>query len=188
MNFRVEIRIAGYVAASLILERDPAQWHALVMLDSDVQETDFVPTHTRSHLFVRFDDIEEPRERKHLPSKSLLRDALQFAHGKDKLLVSCRAGRGRSAAVAYTIACQQLGVDEAVKLLDPTRHRPNQLVVRLGSELLEDSTPLAEFERWRRDNANVRRSDFYDDMEREFDSLEAQGATNKICVATKRRL
>ncbi|WP_439622698.1 hypothetical protein [Gemmata sp.] len=183
----MEIRIAGYVAASLTLEREPARWHALVMLDSDVRETDFVPAHTRSHLFLRFVDIEEPRESKHLPSKSLLRDALQFAHGKDKLLVSCRAGRGRSVAVGYTIACQQLGVAEAVKFLDPTRHRPNQLVVRLGSELLEDSTALTEFERWRRDNANVRLSDFYDAMEREFDALEAQGATNKICVPRSHR-
>jgi predicted protein tyrosine phosphatase len=183
----VDIRIAGYVAPSLLLEREPRRWHALVMLDSDQQETDFVAERALSHLFLRFDDIEEPRDHKHLPSKPLLRDALQFARGKDKLLVSCRAGRGRSVAVAYTIACQQLGVAEAVRLLDPTRHRPNRLVVRLGSELLEDASGLAEFERWRRDNANVRLSDFYDDMEREFDALEALGATNKICVPHMQR-
>ena len=91
----MEIQIGGYVAASLVLEREPKQWHALVLLDSDKEATDFVRDHTRSHLYLRFDDIEEPRENKHLPTKVQIAQALDFAKGKDKLLVSCRAGRGR---------------------------------------------------------------------------------------------
>ena len=38
----MEIRIGGYLEASFLLEREPKQWHALVMLDSGKEPTDFV--------------------------------------------------------------------------------------------------------------------------------------------------
>ncbi|MCE9568047.1 MAG: hypothetical protein K8U57_39095 [Planctomycetes bacterium] len=177
----MEIRIASYVAASLLLEREPNEWHALAMLDSDKQPTGFVQANTRSHLFLWFDDIEELRPNKQLPTRTLIEEGLNFAKGKDKLLVSCRAGRGRSVAMAYLIACQELGVSEALKLLDPTRQRPNRVVVSLGDSLLDVPGVLRQFEEWQRLHSAVRLSDYYEEMEKEYDALEAQGATNKIC-------
>lgn len=175
-----EIVIGGYVAASHRLEREPKQWHVLVLLDSDKQATDFVKKHALSHLVLRFDDIEEPRPKMLAPMRSQIAQALDFARGKDKLLVSCRAGRGRSVALAYVICCQARGVDEALKLLDPTRHRPNRLVVSLGDTLLPPIGALDWFDDWCRRSAHIRLSDYYDEMEKEFEALEAQGATNRI--------
>ncbi|AMV25765.1 Dual specificity phosphatase, catalytic domain [Gemmata sp. SH-PL17] len=176
-----EIRIAGYLAASLLLEREPKQWHALVLLDSGKEASDFIQEHTVSHLCLRFDDIEEPRVNKLTPTRSQIAQALEFAKGKDKLLVSCRAGRGRSVALAYIICCRTRGISEALNLLDPTRHRPNRLVVSLGDTLLDAPCALDSFDDWRRRHAHVQLSEYYDEMEKEFETLEAQGATNRIC-------
>src|SRR3954454_4806568 len=104
----MEIRIAGYLTASLLLEQEPSQWHALVLLDSTKHATDFVRDHARTHLYLRFDDVEAPRGNKQVPTRNQVAKALEFARGKDKLLVSCRAGRGRSVALAYLIACREL--------------------------------------------------------------------------------
>jgi predicted protein tyrosine phosphatase len=176
----VDIRIGGYVSASFLLEREPNQWHTLVMLDSGEEATDFVKAHARSFLYLRFDDIEEPRANKQSPTKALIDQALNFARGKDKLLVTCRAGQGRSVALAYVICCREHCVAEALKLLDPTRHRPNRLVVTIGDDLLETQEVLGQFEEWRRRHAHIRLSDYYDEMEKEFDALVSQGASNRI--------
>jgi len=177
----MEIRIGNYVAASLLLDREPDRWHALVVLDSGKQATEFVKKHARSYLYLRFDDIDQPRANKEMPSKSMIEQGLAFATGKDKLLVSCRAGQGRSVALAYLIACKEHGVQKAVGLLNPTRHRPNRLVVTIGDTLLEVPEMLDQFDEWRRRHAHIQLSDYYDEMEKEFDALEAQGATNRIC-------
>jgi len=178
----MEIRIGGYLAASYLLEREPNQWYAIVMLDSGQEATDFVQVHTRSHLYLRFDDIEEQRPNKQPPTKRMIEDALAFAGGKDKLLVCCRAGQARSVALAYVISCREHGVTEALKLLNPTRHRPNRLVVTLGDAVLGTPAILDQFDEWRRLHAHIRLADYYDEIEKEFEALEAQGAWNRICV------
>lgn len=177
----MEIRIGSYIEASFLLEREPNDWHALVILDSDKIATDFLETHTRSHRLLRFDDIEQPQSNRQPPSRDQVQQGLNFARGKDKLLVSCRAGQGRSVAMAFVIACEANGIAQAVKLLNPTRHRPNRLVVSLGESLLEISGVLDQFDNWRQRHRHVRLADYYDEMEREFEALEAQGAVNKIC-------
>jgi hypothetical protein len=99
---------------------------------------------------------------------------------KDKVLVSCRAGQGRSAALAYLIACQDRTPAEAITLLDATRHSPNRLVVKIGATALGDLTILDRFDEWRRNNSRIRLSDHYDEIEAEFDELERQGARDLI--------
>ncbi|MBY0459271.1 MAG: hypothetical protein K2V38_18230 [Gemmataceae bacterium] len=177
----MELRVAGYVAASFLLEREPGRWHTLVALDSDKQPTDFLPRHARSHLCLRFDDIEEPRPPLVPPTASQVAEAIGFAKEKGELLVSCRAGRGRSVALAYLILFHARGPAEAVAFLDPTRHRPNRRVVELGDALLDSPGALAAFDDWKAAHARVRLSDYYDEMEREFNALEAQGAANRLC-------
>lgn len=179
----MDLRICNYVTASKLLEREPQAWHALVVLDSGGQATDFVATHTVSHLFLRFDDIHESREGVRCVTAPQIVQAFQFAQGKEKLVVSCRAGQGRSAALAYLLCCRAGGVHEAIRLLDPTRHRPNQLVVALGSACLGVPDVLGQFEAWRKQNAHIKLSDYYHEMEKEMNQLEADGATNKICSA-----
>ncbi|MDY3551078.1 hypothetical protein R5W24_000152 [Gemmata sp. JC717] len=164
-----------------MLEREPKQWHTLILLDSGRQVTDFVNAQSLSSLVLRFDDVEGPSPNLLPPSGLQIAQALTYAKGKERLLVSCRAGRGRSVALAYLITYQARGVADALAVLDPTRHRPNRLVVRLGESVLEKPGALSAFDDWCARHAHIQLSDYYDEMEKEFEALEAQGATNRIC-------
>jgi predicted protein tyrosine phosphatase len=179
----MEMRILGYVAASLLLEKEPKQWHALVLLDSGQKSTPFVEAHAPSHLYLHFDDIEQPQVGKQLPTALLIEQGLEFAKGKEKLLVTCRAGQGRSVAMAYLICCQERGVVEAVRLLDPTRHRPNRRVVEIGDALLGNPDILDRFTEWQDRHRHIKLSDYYDQLEKELDALEEQGARDLISRA-----
>src|SRR4051812_4329303 len=116
----MEIRICGYLEGSWLLGQEPGRWHALVVLDSWATATRFVATRVQSHLYLRFDDIEQPQPPRQMPTSSAVEQGLQFARGKDRLVVICHAGQGRSAALAYLTGCQELGVAAALALLDPT--------------------------------------------------------------------
>lgn len=177
----MEIRVGSYAAATLLLEQEPARWHALVILDSGKSPTKFLDEHARSHQYLQFDDVEVPQSNKLSPTAAQVEKGLRFAKGKDKLLVSCRAGRGRRVAMAYLISCRERGAAEALKLLDPTRHHPNRLVVTLGEAFLESPDILDQFDDWRGRHVHIHLPDYYDEMEREIDALEAQGAVNRIC-------
>ena len=67
--------------------------------------------------------------------------------------------------------------------LDPGRHIPNSLVIQLGANRLEMPEIEAAFNRWRNDHANAVLSDYYDEVEKEIDQLEASGVVNRIVVA-----
>src|SRR5690349_1123437 len=110
----MEIRTAGYLAATALLEREPGSWHALLLLDPGLKPTDFVAERTRSNLCLWFDDVEGPRGLKRVPTRPQIEQALDCAASVDgdRLLVSCRAGRGRSVATAYLIACRLHGPNE----------------------------------------------------------------------------
>ncbi|NQT13566.1 MAG: dual specificity protein phosphatase family protein [Planctomycetes bacterium] len=179
----MDIRICGYLSASFLLEHEPLKWDALVVLDAKVIATDFVQSHTRKHLFLRFDDIERPTGNRRLVTSDQLARGLEFAKDSSRLLISCRAGQSRSAALAYLIACRDLGVDAAQKMIDPKRHVPNRLVVSLGAALLDVPDVLDAFHRWREAHRRIVLSDYYDEIEREFDDLVARGAVDRI-VAT----
>jgi predicted protein tyrosine phosphatase len=176
----MEIRILGYLPASWLLEQEPQQWHALVVLDSGKRPTEFVAAQARSHLYLHFDDIDQPFGSKQVPTQAAVERGLEFARGKDRLLVSCRAGRGRSVALGYLMACQNLGVDEAIKLLDPTRHHPNRLVIQLGDALLGNPHILDRFDDWRHRHSHINQADYYEQLEIELDTLEAKGARDRI--------
>lgn len=180
----MEIRIKSYLAASFLLECEPNQWNVLVILDSGWTLTNFLSSHSRSFLALRFDDIDLPRSDKLLPSKTEIQQGLDFSMGKEKLIVCCRAGQSRSAALAYLIACRERGASNALHLLDATRHSPNRLVVTLGESLSNTNDALDKFHDWKTQNSQVRLSDYSTELESAIDQLESQGAINKICKAT----
>jgi predicted protein tyrosine phosphatase len=179
----MEIRICGYLPASWLLEQEPKQWHALVILDSVIRPTNFVESHALSHLYLHFDDIETPQAGKQVPTSRLIEQGLEFGRAKDRLLVSCRAGQSRSTAMAYLICCQEQGPLQALQLLNPTRHRPNRRVIEIGDALLGDPEILNRFDNWRTEHSAIKLSDYYDDLEKEIDALMDQGAQNRITTS-----
>lgn len=176
----MKIVIRNYLAASFLLEQEPHVWDAIVILDSGLMQTDFVATNARRHLYLRFDDVVAATTGKRPATISDIRKAMDFATNSENLLVSCRAGQSRSVATAFLIAFQQMGSNAALSLLNPKRHSPNSLIVRLGEQLVDDPMMLSMFNNWRHSNQGIRLSDYVDDIEHEFDELELQGAKNRI--------
>jgi predicted protein tyrosine phosphatase len=178
-----EIVIRNYLSGSFLLESEPKVWDAIIILDSGTSHTDFVAQHTHRHLYLRFDDVDSKDHGKLTPTTDDIRTALDFAATSQKLMVCCRAGQSRSAAIAFLICHQQLGSDAARRLLNAERHIPNLLAIELGAQLIDDPLVLQTFTQWQAENRHVKLSDHLDDIEREYDQLEGQGARNRIVLS-----
>ncbi len=176
----MKIVIRNYLAGSFLLEQEPNVWDAIVILDSGLSHTPFVAEHARKHIYLRFDDVEADVRGKRVPTLDDIRTATEFARHSENLVVCCRAGQSRSAAIAFVIGCQQLGAESACGLLNPKRHVPNSRIVELGASLIDDPFVLQAFAKWQTANGDVKLSSCLNDIEREFDELERQGARNRI--------
>jgi predicted protein tyrosine phosphatase len=176
----MNIVIRNYLSGSFLLEREPNVWDAIVILDSGLSHTDFVAQFARQHLYLRLDDVNSDVYGKRTPMIGDIRLALDFAPNSQNLMVCCRAGQSRSAAMAFLICHHRLGADAARRLLNAERHVPNSLVIDLGAQLIDDPSVIQTFRAWRADHKQVRLSDYLDDIEHEFDELECQGARNRI--------
>src|SRR5205085_11835628 len=127
--------------------------------DSGMTPDDFLRTHTLGSACLNFDDVDRPTPGKNSPTIRVVEQGLAFAPGKEKLLVSCRAGQSRSPAIAYLIACQQFGVQDAIKMLNPMRHKPNAWVIELGSAVLGNMEVRERFLEWCSANGHIKLSD-----------------------------
>ena len=176
----MNIVIRSYLAGSFLLESEPKTWDAIVILDSRISPTDFVDHHARRHVYLRFDDVVTETRDKQAPTPDDLQIALEFSASSDNLMVCCRAGQSRSAATAFLINYHRFGKDAAHNLLDPKRHVPNSLVIDCGARFLNDPHVLTAFDDWRSEHQGIDFFDYVDDIEREIDELERQGACNRI--------
>ena len=179
----MEISIRNYVAGSYLLESDDHPWDAIVILDSTLRESEFVENNTRNSLFLRFDDVTTETQGKRSPTVDDVRLALQFATDSHRLMVCCRAGQSRSAAMAFVIAYQKMGAETAIGLLNPRRHSPNQLIIDLASAVIDDPAFSTVFHDWLTANSNIRLIDYVDEIERELNAIESNGARNRIAQA-----
>jgi predicted protein tyrosine phosphatase len=176
----MDIVIHNYLSGSFLLEQRPNFWDVIVILDSGLEHTEFVAEHARSHFYLQFDDVGSPTRGKRSPTADDLQSALEFSKKSDNLVVCCRAGQSRSAATAFAICFQRLGPDAAYRMLNPTRHVPNELIINIAAQLIGEPLLLATFEKWRKDHQHIKLWDFVDEIERELERLESQGARNRI--------
>lgn len=184
MKFVMEIKICNYLSCSFLLENHSKAWSTIVILDSDFQETDFLETHSKSSLILKFDDVTTPKFGKRPACIEDLNLALDFSLEVDNLAICCRAGQSRSSALALVMKYSRIG-SLAFSILNPFRHSPNSLVVRLGAEILDDASLLAAYDNWQEKYKGIRLVDFVDDIAGELDALEALGARNKITKKVK---
>ena len=176
----MEIAIRSYLAGSYLLESSPRTWDAIVILDSQLREPEFVNEYSRKHLFLQFDDITTSAIGKRPPTGDQIESALRFASDSDRLMVCCRAGQSRSAAIAYSIAFNKLGADAAIELLNPKRHSPNALIIDLAANIIDDPMFATTFHGWQTANSHIKLTDHLDEIETEMDVLESNGARNRI--------
>lgn len=174
----MNIEIHNYLSASFKMESEPNQWDSIVILDSNLKQTDFVANYSTRYLYLRFDDVLENSDRKRAATHNDIEQAFAFAEESENLLVCCRAGQSRSAAIAFLIAHRQTGPDSAINILNAKRHIPNSLIIDIGTSFVIKA--MQTFQIWQDSNKLVRLADFYDEIELELDALEANGATNRI--------
>lgn len=148
-----KICIAGHgsstnATALKVLQSFPKEFDALIINGPGDTLPSYVPELANEHLNLQFHDIVAPRENMTLPQKHHIEKALAWAKGREKLMVACHAGISRSSATAFVIACQEWGIDDAVKIFDPNIHMPNARIVWLGSQILENSRVWDVFSAW----------------------------------------
>lgn len=174
------IRIENYLSGSYRLTSEPKQWDALVVLDSGLSESRFVTQHARRSLQVRFDDVLKAKRNKIEPNVQLVECAIKFGLSAEKLLICCRAGQSRSAALAFAIAFENGDQTAAFDLLNPRRHSPNPRVIEIANELVRRPGLLNAFDQWIAAKGDKRLTDYLDEIETEYDRLLALGAKDRI--------
>jgi hypothetical protein len=115
-------------------------------------ETREVVDKSKNKLVLLFTDAEEEEEgfMVVLPTRAQIEQAINFAKGKENLVVSCSAGISRSAATALVIAVQRNGLDKGFSILDPELHWPNLLVVRHGADIIGQPDLVRQATAWKK--------------------------------------
>jgi predicted protein tyrosine phosphatase len=133
-----EIHISGHAVATAqqFLANRPGEFHCLVITDSDYAFPEEIRLWCDHVLHLAFDDASFPSSFHKLADLATVQKGIAWAKGRDKLLIACHAGISRSAAFAFLIACTDRLPEQALGVLDPAKHRPNDLVVMLGSKAL----------------------------------------------------
>jgi len=139
--------------AQQFLADRPGEFHCLVITDADYPFPKGIRGLCGDVLHLAFDDACFPSSLHRLPDLATVQKGIAWAEGRDKLLIACHAGVSRSAAFAFLIACKDRPTEQALRILDPAKHRPNDLVVMLGSKALGDRRIWDTFLEWCRKHA-----------------------------------
>jgi hypothetical protein len=131
-----------------LLSSDPGRYDLLLITNPGVGPPEGVPPLARRVLHLQFEDFVSPRPGARLPAAEDVRLALEWSARGGDLVVSCHAGVSRSSALAYVVRCRDWSPWEAIRVLTPGWHRPNDLVVRLGAELLRDRAVYDTYAAW----------------------------------------
>jgi len=102
-------------------------------------------------IVLKMSDVWLPEHERmgyQLPREEQIKELLNWSKGKHDFVVHCTAGVSRSSAIAYVLACCFMPPSEAISVLDPYKHDPNDLIVQLGAKLLGNPEVLAELKRF----------------------------------------
>ena len=128
----------------------PGKWAVISIRDAGATDApvDAVRDLAVDVLVLIFDDVWNMKHEQMgftLATEGQIRQALEFAKGKDAVLVHCHAGVSRSSAVAFIVACQEMDPSEAIKLIDFNLHFPNEHIVKIGASILGDDRVFEAF-------------------------------------------
>jgi len=115
--------------------------------------TETILEQVRAGLMLQFDDISGPIDDMIEPRREHVARALAWAADKSNLIVACQAGISRSSGMAVVLRAARMPVPEALQILDPAVHHPNQLVVQHGEDILGITglaDAVSEWKRYRR--------------------------------------
>jgi len=134
--------------AQRFLADRPGEFHVLVITDFGYPFPEEIRGLCGDVLHLAFDDACFPSGLHQLADLASVQKGIAWAEGREKLLIACHAGISRSAAFAFLIACTDRPPDQALSILDPWKHRPNDLVVLLGAMALGNPRIWETFLEW----------------------------------------
>jgi predicted protein tyrosine phosphatase len=153
----MNIIITGHQRAAIRLREQPGQYDFLFITSPRMPfewlGSEQVLEHARSSLMLQFDDIDSPMSDLTEPQRHHVESALSWAPDKSNLLIACQAGISRSSATAVVVRASRMSVPEALEILDPGVHHPNQLIIQLGEAILDKpglADAVSEWKRFRR--------------------------------------
>lgn len=136
----MDITICGHKRAVELLREAPNELDIIFISSPDnpyaVTNSHKIPALAREICEILFYDVSHSIAHMDPPEQHHVEKALEFAKGRDKLIVACQAGISRSSATAYLIKAAEVGPEEALKILNPHVHHPNGAVIRHGAKIL----------------------------------------------------
>lgn len=149
----MEVTICGHRRAVEILEASPNQLDIIFISSPDgrfsVTNSFRIPELARECCEILYHDVTQSIAHMDPPKRYHVQKALDFAKGRDKLIVACQAGISRSSATAYVVQAATVGLVEALKVLDPKIHSPNLAVVKHGADILNEPDMMDIISQWK---------------------------------------
>ena len=154
MEQKFNIAIYSLESISEVIRKRKTDWDIVSIRSSGCAGAygvfDIYHKNFNSIICEEFDDIESPDDELKVVTRAKITRILKWAKGKDNIVVHCTAGISRSSAVAYLIACSRMHPSKAIKILDPTLHSPNTLVIFHGIKILKDMAVFEHYKKWLR--------------------------------------
>ena len=145
--------IAGHATnenspAFKLLKANPGHWNVVFINNPTEPLPVWVKKLAKEVLHLQFDDTIFENKRLKMPDIDDVLDALEWTKEREDVLFACHAGVSRSAAMAYVCACQDFYPEDAIQIIKPGVHSPNQKIIQLGVEALKDKKVLEVFKEW----------------------------------------
>lgn len=149
----MEVTILGHRKAVELMEEFPNQLDIIFISSPDgrfsVMNSFRIPELAKEICEILYHDVEFSIAHMDPPKIYHVQKALDFAKGRDKLIVACQAGISRSSATAYVVKTAEVGPVEALKVLNPKVHQPNMAVVRHGADILNEPDMVHLVQEWK---------------------------------------
>lgn len=135
----------------ILIGRDKGTDKFITKYATDILHLDFDDILINGKLTATLERLKELEDKSRiiLPKKEHIELVLEWTANKNRFIVCCHAGISRSAALAYIIMCNYVSPIEAVKLWDKERHYPNDLIIRLGSQVLNNHEIWTVYQDWK---------------------------------------
>jgi predicted protein tyrosine phosphatase len=130
------------------LKASPNEWSVVFINNPTEPMPAWVKKLAKDTLHLQFDDIVFPSKNLKMPDIDDVLDALEWTKDREDVLFTCHAGASRSSAMAYVCACQDFYPQDAIQLLKPGVHTPNQKIIQLGVDALRDKNLFEVFKMW----------------------------------------
>ena len=156
----MKITICGHKIASTLVKEYPNQLDVLMISSPGhyfgISNSELIPKLAKECKQLGCDDMEfDPEKYPSVlymgfpPAKEHVQEGLDWAKGRERIVVACQAGVSRSSAMAYVIMCSLKSPQEALSILEHGVHFPNDLIIKHGSRILGKPEMIDIVNKWK---------------------------------------